>query len=757
MELSKGKEAALLSWINSVCPVEPIAKIIHVKDGHQLRRFTYKVQGKVPCETMFVPPFSETMEIIINILQDDFYFSRRQSSLISQKISQEIDLELQLAKVLLVLCYCGFKENNFVPDLDVKSELMMASMFRFVKDDVDGLSLDEGLDKFLTKDSVLNLSSSSESSIDSPFFTGDESWFFGPHRVQYQRLLTVACTSVSSPVQDTTSTPHFQLERLRKELARVGDVRDELEKELANQISIISEKEGVISQLHHRLNCLLWKTGEIETDHNARVLELQEKNDSLVQRVHEVVKQCQDFKTSSSQKGKKIDELTEENVTLVSQVRNSFAQLARAEEEIAKLTLAHEMSQSVWKDKREFLEKELSEAFTHKEVLSEHVQILQGKISVLEDELQKAQSQESGEVLGPSLEALTKIESLQTQILELTEQISTKDNEKTHLKKECDSLDHELKLVREQNIKINNTLKIVRKDHEDTMKKLQQDLCCAAVTASKKQEEVLVLSAEVTRLKDYNENKLQKQQEFSVLEAEHKVMKKNMTSLQNRLTKATTAQKEPELTSLQQQLCHQETLRKTAQDFETVKCEEFKRKVSELQAKILEVSSLASEREARVSSLQDEMKSQERLRDKLKLKVEKQSDSILALKIIARKWEQQCKELLEKLKMMSERLQQYSDNKHQLTEAQEMNKFLENSLEASRREIKALETELTLARMERDQEKAKVKHLETELNFSYGRLREKMMSDDIYLLRVPETWQDTSADSSESEFNADRE
>ncbi|KAA0702410.1 hypothetical protein E1301_Tti017028 [Triplophysa tibetana] len=43
---------------------------------------------------------------------------------------------------------------------------------------------------------VLNLSSSSESSIDSPFFTGDESWFFGPCRVQYQRLLTVACTSV---------------------------------------------------------------------------------------------------------------------------------------------------------------------------------------------------------------------------------------------------------------------------------------------------------------------------------------------------------------------------------------------------------------------------------------------------------------------------------------------------------------------------------------------------------------------------------
>ncbi len=38
------------------------------------------------------------------------------------------------------------------------------------------------------------------------------------------------------------------------------------------------------------------------------------------------------------------------------------------------------------------------------ESLSEQVQILQGKISVLEDELQKAQSQEKGEVLGPIME-----------------------------------------------------------------------------------------------------------------------------------------------------------------------------------------------------------------------------------------------------------------------------------------------------------------------------------------------------------------
>lgn len=41
----------------------------------------------------------------------------------------------------------------------------------------------------------------------------------------------------------------------------------------------VESSEAVISQLHHRLDCLLRKTGEMEKDHNARVLELQEKND----------------------------------------------------------------------------------------------------------------------------------------------------------------------------------------------------------------------------------------------------------------------------------------------------------------------------------------------------------------------------------------------------------------------------------------------------------------------------------------------
>ncbi|XP_065136508.1 uncharacterized protein [Paramisgurnus dabryanus] len=625
MELSEVKEAALLSWVNGVCPEEPVWKILQIKDG-QLRRFAYKVCGKMSCETLLGPPFLETIEIIFNILMDDFCFNRGQSAVISTKISEGIDLELQLAKVVLVLCHCDFKVNRTIPDLDVKTELMISSMFRFIRDDVDGLSLDECLDAFLTKDCVLNLSVSSESSLDS-FCTGDESPFFGCFH----------------------SPP-----------------RDQLEKELANQISIISEKEGIISQLQHRVDHLLQKMGEFKKGHDVYQLELQEKKACLLQRVHEIVKQCQDFKTSSSQKELKINELKEENATLAAQ-------------------------------------------------------------------------------------ALTKIESLQIKVLELTEQISLKDDEIRNLSNGNDSLNHELKLVKDQKVDINEVIKSIRKGHEDTIKKLQQELCCAALTASKKQEDIMVLSAEVTHLKEkichYNENEHQKQHEFSVLEADHKVLMENMTSLQNQLAEVKTmsAQKESELLLLQQQLCHQETQRKTTLELETARCEELEKTVSQLQAKVLEISSVSSEREACLTSFQNEMTDQERLRAKLELKVEGQSVSILGLNDIAIKWKQQCKQLLETVKIMLEKINHYNYNKQQLVKAQEMNKSLMNSLEASRRDIEALKNELTLARRERDQEKDKVERLQTQVNLSVRRLqKQRRVNDDIDYLRVPEEWQDNS-------------
>ncbi|KAL0175137.1 hypothetical protein M9458_031105, partial [Cirrhinus mrigala] len=289
--------------------------------------------------------------------------------------------------------------------------------------------------------------------------------------------------------------------------------------------------------------------------------------------------------------------------------------------------------------------------------------------------------------------ALTKIENLQTQILDLSRQISLKDEEIINLKNKYDSVDHELKLMKEKNTELNKMIKSKHREHEDTVKKLQQEVDSASLIASEKQKQMLVLSTEATRLKEqicrYSENEVQKRQELSVSEAQNRLLKEKVTSLQNQLAKV----KESEL---QQELSHQKTLREKAQALEKI------------------VKETCTE----ISTLKAEMKEQslrsESLRAQLKLKVEKQNGSILTLKNIARQMEQQNKELLERLKIMFSQLQQYS-GKNQ--EVQKMNKSLVNSLQASRREIEALH-------FERDEAKAKVKSLEAQ------RRMMMMMTDD---------------------------
>uniref|UniRef100_A0A9J7XKR9 Nuclear mitotic apparatus protein 1 n=1 Tax=Cyprinus carpio carpio TaxID=630221 RepID=A0A9J7XKR9_CYPCA len=957
MKFNMKKAGPLLAWMNTVFPEKHVWEFVPMRDGILLLKICFRLRGTENTADFKTLSLYEKVEIIFSVLHDDFHLTERQSSLILQKISGGIDLELQLAKVALLLCYCAFKKGILLPmDTNVESEV--TSMFGFVKDDADGLSLEEGLDQFLAQDSFMNVvNSSSGSSGSSLLYTDDESPIVGrfqrPPRVQFQELCTVASSSDGSPMQDVMSTPHFQLKRLRKELAHEGDVRDELEKELADQISIISEKEGVISQLQHRVERMLREQGELEKDHKDALLELQEKNESLLHRVHEVLKQCQDLKTDNSQKERKIDELTEENGALTAQVRNVLAQLARAEEEVAKLTLAHESAQTEWKSRKEFLEKELNEAVTHKESLSEQVQILQGKISVLEDELQRAQSQEKGEVLGPIMEweklkqeladltlklaqlqdtisclekekaeveallaeergsfeketkrlqmvvfdleqsinsirleretlqealrtqkemltiqisalesdvsrlqqvevqltaeikisadlrqqreelegkvasldkmvhalhaeiqglevqrasqqdalnalivdlqsaratvqdyekkleeqqkvvqeneslkkkactlqqgldehlqsigdlqeqinilrqekteeenkvsqALTKIKSLQTQILDLSQQISLKDEEIRNLKSEYDNVGHELKLVKEQNIEINEMIKSNRKEHEDTVKKLQQELDSASSIASEKQEEMLVLSVEVTTLKEqicrYSENEVQKQKELSVLEGQHNVLKENMTSIQNQLAEvtATASQKESELHLLQQELRHQETLREKAQELEKARREELERTVSELQATILEVTSLASEREACLSSLQDEMKDQQLrakqceddLRNELMEKIGNLQELLNTANHDAADKDHLLQSLNQKLKQVELLCQQKEKD---VTEMHQAKEDLERRIIEQKQQLDECQQNLEMMRNERDHLSTQVSSLQEEI------------------------------------------
>ncbi|KTF88605.1 hypothetical protein cypCar_00017891 [Cyprinus carpio] len=872
MKFNMKKAGPLLAWMNTVFPEKHVWEFVPMRDGILLLKICFRLRGTENTADFKTLSLYEKVEIIFSVLHGEF----------QNKISGGIDLELQLAKVALLLCYCAFKKGILLPmDTNVESEV--TSMFGFVKDDADGLSLEEGLDQFLAQDSFMNVvNSSSGSSGSSLLYTDDESPIVGrfqrPPRVQFQELCTVASSSDGSPMQDVMSTPHFQLKRLRKELAHEGDVRDELEKELADQISIISEKEGVISQLQHRVERMLREQGELEKDHKDALLELQEKNESLLHRVHEVLKQCQDLKTDNSQKERKIDELTEENGALTAQVRNVLAQLARAEEEVAKLTLAHESAQTEWKSRKEFLEKELNEAVTHKESLSEQVQILQGKISVLEDELQRAQSQEKGEVLGPimeweklkqeladltlklaqlqdtisclekekaeveallaeergsfeketkrlqmvvfdleqsinsiRLERETLQEALRTQKEMLTIQISALESDVSRLQQVEVQLTAEIKIsadLRQQREELEGKvasldkmvhalhaeiqgLEVQRASQQDALNALIVDLQSARATVQdyekkleeqqkvvqeneslkkkactlqqgldehlqsigdlqeqinilrqekteeenkislkdeeirnlkKKQEEMLVLSVEVTTLKEqicrYSENEVQKQKELSVLEGQHNVLKENMTSIQNQLAEvtATASQKESELHLLQQELRHQETLREKAQELEKARREELERTVSELQATILEVTSLASEREACLSSLQDEMKDQQLrakqceddLRNELMEKIGNLQELLNTANHDAADKDHLLQSLNQKLKQVELLCQQKEKD---VTEMHQAKEDLERRIIEQKQQLDECQQNLEMMRNERD-------HLSTQENLS---------------------------------------
>ncbi|XP_016097994.1 nuclear mitotic apparatus protein 1-like [Sinocyclocheilus grahami] len=950
MKFNMNKVGPLLAWINTMLPDKHLWEFIPMRDGLRLLKICFKLRGIENTEDFKTVSLYKKVEIIFSVLQDDFHLTKSQSSLILQKISGGTDLELQLAKINTMLPDKHLWE--FIPMRDGLRLLKICFKLRGIEntEDFKTVSLYKKVEIiFSVLQDDFHLTKSQSSLILQKISGGTDL------ELQLAKLLNNTHTSLtsSSPVQDVMSTPHFQLKRLRKELVHEGDVRDELEKELANQISIISEKEGLISQLQHRVERMLREQGELEKDHKAALLELQEKNESLLHRVHEVLKQCQYLKTDNSQKERKIDELTEENGTLTAQVRNTFDQLVRAEEEVAKLTLAHELAETEWKSRKDFLEKELNEAVTQRDCLSEQVQILLGKISVLEDELQKAKSQEKGEVLGPILEweelkqeladltlklaqlqdtifrlekekaevetllaeergsfeketkrlqmavfdleqsinnirleretlqealwtqkemltaqisalesdvsrlqqvevqltaeikisadlrqqreelegkvasldkmvnalhteiqgleverasqqdalnalivdlqsaratiqeyeqkleehqkvvqeneslkneactlqqeldehlqasrdlqeqinilrqekteeenkvsqTLAKIESLRTQILDLSEQISLKDEEIRNLRNDYDSVDHELKLVKEQNIEINKMIKSNRKEHEDTVKKLQQELDSASSVASEKQEEMLVLSAEVTSLKEqichYSENEVQKQQKLSFLEAQHNALKENMTSIQNQLAEvtATASQKESELHLLQQELCHQETLREKAQELEKARCEELERTVSELQATILQVTSLVSEREACLSSLQDEMKDQQLranqceddLRNELKEKVGNLHELLDTANRDASDKDRLLQSLNQKLKQVELLCQQKEKDVVEMHQAKE---DLEKKIIEQKQQLDECQQNLEMLRKERDQFSAKVSSLQEEI------------------------------------------
>uniref|UniRef100_A0A8B9MBJ0 Nuclear mitotic apparatus protein 1 n=1 Tax=Accipiter nisus TaxID=211598 RepID=A0A8B9MBJ0_9AVES len=139
---------------------------------------------------------------------------------------------------------------------------------------------------------------------------------------------------------------------------------------------------------------------------------------SLMVRLHEALKQCQDLKTEKGQMDRKINQLSEENGDLSFKLREIASHLVQLQEALNELSEEHNAALAQSQEKQGQLESELRAALQEKKCSEEKIEILQGKISLLEDQLAKlgdCSAQEKGEVMGDIL----KLEELKQEVSSL--------------------------------------------------------------------------------------------------------------------------------------------------------------------------------------------------------------------------------------------------------------------------------------------------------------------------------------------------
>ncbi|KAH0625339.1 hypothetical protein JD844_033866 [Phrynosoma platyrhinos] len=142
--------------------------------------------------------------------------------------------------------------------------------------------------------------------------------------------------------------------------------------------------------------------------------ELREKNESLLMRLHETLKQCQDLKTEKGQMDRKINQLSEENGDLTFRLREFARTLTELQEAMDDVSEEHNTALREWEERRSRLETELHSA------LKEKVEILQGKISLLEDQLAKLKESSSLSEKGEVMSDVLKLEDLNQQVTSLS-------------------------------------------------------------------------------------------------------------------------------------------------------------------------------------------------------------------------------------------------------------------------------------------------------------------------------------------------
>lgn len=416
MTLHATRAAALLTWVNSLRLADPVEAVLQLQDCGVFIRIIDGILGSDEGQQILQRPVLERLEFVCSFLQKNRKHPSSAECLVSvQKVME--GSELELAKVAMLLLYHSSMSSRSLRDweqFEYKIQAELAVILKFVLDHEDGLNLNEDLESFLQKAPVPSPRSSTISEELSPpsHQAKREVHFLELQKVASSSGNNFLSGSPASPMGDILQTPQFQMRRLKKQLADERNNRDELELELAENRKLLTEKDAQIAMMQQRIDRLA-QLNEKQAASPLEPRELEElrgKNESLTVRLHETLKQCQDLKTEKSQMDRRINQLSEENGDLSFKLREFASHLQQLQGALNELTEEHSRATQEWMQKQAHLDKELGTALQDKKCLEEKNEILQGKLSQLEEHLAQLREnppQEKGEVLGDILQLET--------------------------------------------------------------------------------------------------------------------------------------------------------------------------------------------------------------------------------------------------------------------------------------------------------------------------------------------------------------
>ncbi|NXF26786.1 NUMA1 protein, partial [Rhodinocichla rosea] len=424
--------------------------------------------GSKEGESVLEQPLPERISFIHGFLQKHCRHKVAAENLVSAQKLLDGE-ELALAKVAVLLLYhtsMSSKNSGDWNEFDYKTQVELASIVKFVLDNEE--CLNENLEPFLQRKAEPPLSSVSSSSSEehSPLFSlpcKREVHFLELQRIaSFPSTKYVPClpaargnggreglpSTPSSPMGDIMQTPQFQLRRLKVQLAFERKKQEELEAEVVETQKLVMEKDAQITRMQQQIDRLV-KLSEKQAEdllEPKEMEELREKNESLVGRLHEAFRQCQDLKTEKAQMDRKINQLSEENGDLsfkLREIASNMVQLQRALNE-----LSEEHNRRVPQGGTGCSPWLVGSSVSHhaqchlcrQKCSEEKIEILQGKISMLEDQLAKLEecsTQQKGEVMGDIL----KLEELKQEVSNLTAKGLQLEEEKQQLEEEKQQLD----------------------------------------------------------------------------------------------------------------------------------------------------------------------------------------------------------------------------------------------------------------------------------------------------------------------------